>query len=170
MQTVEFRWVETRKGAAHETAAILKRKGYLADAQESPGELEPGRVYTNAHGREVMAARSEAEKGFTSGELDVSKEKLIKSWQREYDAAVKGGGVVENIAAEIGRMGGLAIWLTVRKGGKVVYYSPFYDQDPQADDLEAVEKDADLWLWMMLGATDWANHDWGKPEIRIPAY
>ncbi len=72
--------------------------------------------------------------------------------------------------AEVGRLGGLAIWLRVKKGAKVVYYSPYYEQSPDDEDLEAVEENADAWAWMMLGATDWSEYDWGKPETRIPAY
>jgi hypothetical protein len=58
---VEFRWTETAKGAAHEVAKILRAQGYQATPQESPAEREPGLVYTNAHGRDVMAARGEVE-------------------------------------------------------------------------------------------------------------
>lgn len=59
--TVEFRWTQTAKGAAHQVAAILKAMGFAADPQEFFAELEPGLVYTNAHGRYVMAARADAE-------------------------------------------------------------------------------------------------------------
>jgi hypothetical protein len=62
--TVEPRWVEVKKGTAHEVAHELKKMGYLmADPQETFPTYDPGRVYTNAHGRDVVAiARAVARK------------------------------------------------------------------------------------------------------------
>jgi hypothetical protein len=102
--------------------------------------------------------------------MDVDREKLIAGWQSEYDAGVGKKGVVKDVIAEVGRMGGIAIWLKVIEKGKTVYYSPYFDQEGSQEDTEAIEENADAWAWMMLGATDWAQHDWGKPETRIPAY
>lgn len=39
--------------------------------------------------------------------MDISKEKLTEGWQGEYDAAIKDGGVVTEVMAEVGRLGGL---------------------------------------------------------------
>lgn len=102
--------------------------------------------------------------------IEFSKDNLIEGWQREYDVVVKDGGVVQDVIAQVGPMGGLGLWLKVKKGGKIVYYSPWFNQNPTDVYLDQVEENADLWAWEMLGAFNWREEDWGKPESEIPAY
>jgi hypothetical protein len=102
--------------------------------------------------------------------MDISKKKLIEGWSREYIAGEPDRGIVTDVIAKVGPLGGLAIWLKVKRRGKVGYYSPYYEQNPDDEQLRAVEENADAWAWMMLGATDWAVWEWSGPETVIPAH
>ena len=93
----------------------------------------------------------------------------INQFQADNDRAVGGRGEGVDAWADVGRFGGIAIWIAVDdpQRGRL-YYSPYYEQTPEEDEVNAVERDGETWLDGMLGATDWSEWEWGPGEESIP--
>jgi|FLYK01.1.fsa_nt_gi hypothetical protein len=91
-------------------------------------------------------------------------------WQNAYDRAVGKGGYVGDVFAEIGRMGGLAIAVEVDEPEGRVFYTPYLDPVPDAEDLLEVESDPDLWLCRMSEAVDWGTWNWGPSMRGLPEF
>lgn len=95
-------------------------------------------------------------------------DKVRRGWANEFHAA-GGQGKVVDVWADRGRFGSIAIWLKVKHDGETLYYSPYLDQDPSEDDVEALDRDMCVWLDMMLGATEWGE-SFGDSYDEIPDY
>ena len=99
------------------------------------------------------------------------KDRAIAEFQTAYDKAVGKGGTVTDVWADVGRFGGVAIWVEVDEADRGrVFYSPYYNQSPDEDEVESVERNAVAWLDGMLGATNWDDWNWGDGEYDIPDF
>lgn len=103
-------------------------------------------------------------------EVQFSKKNLIEGWQHQYDAVFKDNGIVEDVIFKVGRMGGLGLWLKVKKGEKIIYYSPYFNENPSKFWLDQVKTNADLEAWNLLGLHEWSQEHWAGPESQIPDY
>jgi len=106
----------------------------------------------------------------------------LNSWQSDYEEATGNTGKVKDVYGRIGRFGGLAIWVEVKEGSSIVYYSPYLNSSPYDycpaedgscfDSLEdeydwycaghEFELDEGAWIDSMTGATCWGEWDWGE--------
>ena len=84
-------------------------------------------------------------------------------WQEAYEVATDGRGRVADVFGRLNPDGSLSIWVVVEDGPRPIFFMPYWDPAPPADEVEAFIADEKAWLDSMTENTDWREAEWGPP-------